>query len=194
MWWQFSCLQGSDSNVQVGCYPFRCKDEFSGFSLEIQGPDGVWQSCPSGQAITVKGFTGSIQCPPDHDLICIQDCRKGPCPIGQYPSPCDRYSTGFCVPCSTVGAAACDKYEFGPELAVPITNTTLMSTPATTAKKNISIQSAAPLPTGRNLNAALFLLSFLGIMHILAYEINEIWYGLISFANFVLKNWMSRSI
>ena len=80
----------------MSCYAYRCAGDAAANAsavspnrVEIRGPDGVWRPCAAGGlklAAGGAGFTGTVTCPPDSDLLCARACFSGPCAAGPDPA------------------------------------------------------------------------------------------------------------
>jgi len=65
---------GTDSQDRgTGCYEFRCEADpaYPGGVLAVRTPDGTWHSCADSQTLTATDFTGTLSCPSDWSMLCI---------------------------------------------------------------------------------------------------------------------------
>ena len=57
---------------KVGCYDARCtKVAVTMWKLEIKDPNGAWQVCAPDKKLSVSGYAGAIDCPPEWDTLCL---------------------------------------------------------------------------------------------------------------------------
>ena len=76
------------TNSKAGCYEYRCTPGTgSNKGLDIKDPAGQWKTCTTGgQQFTIAGYTGTLNCPNDWQLLCTPPTVKTQVTFTPYPT------------------------------------------------------------------------------------------------------------
>ena len=76
------------TNSKAGCYEYRCTPGTgSNKGLDIKDPAGQWKTCTTGgQQFNITGYTGTLNCPNDWQLLCTPPTVKTQVTFTPYPT------------------------------------------------------------------------------------------------------------